>query len=112
MFLGIVANILVHNPPPIGFFKGFVVEKKRSTQGRTEPEGKRNGIICRHPEVFSLEKGIQETSTVERMEALRSRHGMVEAFGEELKHALILSCPSGSGTSFNRLRRAKGSTTF
>ena len=87
MFLGIVANILVHNPPPIGFFKGFVVEKNGRHRDELNLKVKGTALFVDILRLFSLEKGIQETSTVERIEALRSRHGMVETFGEELKHA-------------------------
>ena len=87
MFLGAVANILVHNPPPIGFFKGFVVEKDGHHRNELNLKVKGTALFVDILRLFSFEKGIQETSTMERIEALRSRHTMVETFGEELEHA-------------------------
>jgi CBS domain-containing protein len=37
--------------------------------------------------LFALEKGVRETSTLERIEALRSRHTVVGEYADELKHA-------------------------
>jgi CBS domain-containing protein len=87
MFLGTMANILVHNPPPIGFFKGFVVEKNGQHENELNIKIKGTALFVDILRLFSLEKGISETSTLERIEALRSRHAMIDKYGEELEHA-------------------------
>jgi CBS domain-containing protein len=87
MFLGTMANIIVHNPPPIGFFKGFVVEKNGEHRNELNLKIKGTALFADILRLFSLEKGIPETSTTERIEALRPRHSMVEKHGDELEHA-------------------------
>ena len=37
--------------------------------------------------LFSLEKGIQETSTIERINALRDKHTIVKAYADEFEEA-------------------------
>ncbi len=87
VFLGHLANITVQNRPPVGFFKTFVVEK--SGEHKDELNLKIKGIapLVDIVRLFALERGVQETSTLERIESLRTRHSMVKEYADELKHA-------------------------
>ena len=87
VFLGFLANMVIKNMPPIGFLKSFVVEK--SGEHKDELNLKVKGIapIVDIARLFSLEKGVRETSTLERLNALRDIHTFVGEYGEELEHA-------------------------
>ncbi|MFO0754773.1 MAG: DUF294 nucleotidyltransferase-like domain-containing protein [Thermodesulfovibrionales bacterium] len=88
VFLGHLANQLVANRPPLGFLKSFVVEK--SGEHKDELNLKIKGIapIVDIVRLFALEKGVRETSTFERIEALRDRHTIVKEYADELSYAL------------------------
>lgn len=87
VFLGQMANLIIKNRPPIGFFKAFVVEK--GGEHRDELNLKVKGIapLVDIVRLFSLEKGIAETSTIERIDTLRKRHAVVGELGDEMEHA-------------------------
>ncbi len=87
VFLGYMANMAIKNRPPIGFLKTFVVEK--SGEHKDELNLKVKGIapIVDIVRLFALEKGIKETSTLERINALRGKHTIVQEYAEELEQA-------------------------
>jgi CBS domain-containing protein len=87
LFLGSMANTIIRNVPPIGFFKTFIVEK--SGEHKNELNLKVKGIapLIDIVRLFSLEKDIRETSTIERLHALREKHTIVEEYAEEIEHA-------------------------
>lgn len=87
VFLGFMANTVIKNTPPIGFLKSFVVEK--SGEHKDEFDLKVKGIapLVDAVRLFALEKGVRETSTLERIRALKGRHTVVEEHIDELEHA-------------------------
>ena len=87
VFLGYLANMAIRNSPPIGFFKSFVVEK--SGEHKDELNLKVKGIapIVDIIRLFALEKGIRETSTLERIETLRDKHTIVTEYGDDFEQA-------------------------
>lgn len=87
VFLGFLANMIVKNTPPIGFLKSFVVEK--SGEHKDELNLKIKGItpLVDILRLFALERGAKETSTLERIDALRERHTIVKEYADELEHA-------------------------
>jgi CBS domain-containing protein len=87
VFLGYLANMLIKNTPPIGFLKSFVVEK--SGEHKNELNLKIKGItpLVDIIRLFALEKGAKETSTLERIEALKEKHAIVKEYADELEHA-------------------------
>jgi len=87
IFLGYMANMVIKNTPPVGFFKSLIVEK--SGEHKDELNLKVKGIapIVDIVRLFSLEKGIKETSTLERLSELRERHTIVREYADELEHA-------------------------
>lgn len=87
IFLGHMANTIIKNTPPIGFFKSFVVEK--SGEHKDEFNLKVKGItpLIDAIRLFALEKGVTETSTLGRIQALRDKHGIIKDHWSELEHA-------------------------
>ncbi len=87
VFLGYIANMAIKNTPPIGFLKSFVVEK--SGEHKDELNLKVKGIapLVDLVRLFALEKGVRETSTLERIEVLRDKHTIVEEYADDLEQA-------------------------
>jgi CBS domain-containing protein len=87
MFLAFMAELTVSLRPPLGFFKTFVVEKSGEHKDELNLKFKCIAPLLDIVRLFSLEKGVTETSTLERLEALRTRHPIVMEYGEELEQA-------------------------
>jgi CBS domain-containing protein len=87
VFLGYLANMAIKNTPPVGFFKSFVVEKGGEHKDQLNLKVKGLAPLVDIVRLFSLEKGINETSTLERIETLRTRHTMVEEYADDLEQA-------------------------
>jgi CBS domain-containing protein len=87
IFLGHMANIIIKNTPPVGFFKSFVVEK--SGEHKDEFNLKIKGIapLIDVVRLFALEKGVTETSTLGRIQALKDKHNIIKEYSSELEHA-------------------------
>jgi CBS domain-containing protein len=86
-FLGHMANMIVKNSPPVGFFKSFVVEK--NGEHKNEFDLKVKGIAPLNDiiRLFALEKGVRSTSTPERIDALKKTHPVVREYQKEIEHA-------------------------
>jgi CBS domain-containing protein len=86
-FLGFLANMIVKNRPPIGFFGSVVVE--RSGEHKDELNLKIKGIapIVDIARLFSLEKGIRHSSTLDRLKSLRASHTLMAEYADELEYA-------------------------
>ncbi len=87
VFLGYLANLAVRNKPPLGFFKTFVVEKSGEHKDKLNLKIKGIAPIVDIIRLFSLEKGVRETSTLERIEALKSKHTVVKDYADEIIYA-------------------------
>jgi CBS domain-containing protein len=87
VFLGYLANMAIKNQPPIGFFKSFVVEKGGEHKDELNLKIKGLAPLIDIVRLFALEKGISETSTLERIETLRSMHTIVEEYADDFEHA-------------------------
>jgi len=87
VFLGYLANMAVQNTPPIGFFKSFVVEKGGGHKDELNLKVKGIAPLVDIIRLFGLEKGIRETSTLERIETLRTMHTIVEEYADDLEQA-------------------------
>lgn len=87
VFLGYMANAIIKNRPPIGFLKAFVVEK--SGEHKDELNLKVKGIapLVDIVRLFSLEKTLKETSTIDRINILKTKHSIVKDHADELMHA-------------------------
>ena len=87
MFLKLMADMVVAIRPPLGFFKTFVVEKDGEHKDKLNLKVKCLAPLINVVRLFSLEEGIVETSTPERLQALKSKHSIVRELGDELEHA-------------------------
>lgn len=86
IFLAKMAAVITKNRPPLGFFKTFIVEK--SGEHKDELNLKISGIgpLVDLIRLFALETGIRETSTLDRIEALKTHHAIVNEMADDLKH--------------------------
>uniref|UniRef100_A0A7C4AJJ4 Cyclic nucleotide-binding/CBS domain-containing protein n=1 Tax=Thermodesulfovibrio aggregans TaxID=86166 RepID=A0A7C4AJJ4_9BACT len=87
IFLGYLANLAVKNRPPLGFFKTFVVEKSGEHKDKLNIKIKGIAPIVDIVRLFSLEKAVRETPTLERIDSLKNKHGVVKDLSEELIYA-------------------------
>lgn len=87
VFLGYLANLAVRNKPPLGFFKTFVVEKSGEHKDKLNLKIKGIAPIVDIIRLFSLEKGVRETSTLERIEVLKGKHTVVRDYADEIIYA-------------------------
>jgi CBS domain-containing protein len=87
VFLGYLANMAIKNSPPVGFFKSFVVEKSGEHKNELNLKIKGLAPLVDLIRLFALEKGLRETSTLERIETLRSMHTIVQEYGDEMEQA-------------------------
>lgn len=88
LFLNFIANQIVTNRPPIGFFGSFVVEKSGEHKDQLNLKARGINPLIDLVRFFALEKGIRVTSSNERIDALRGMHSEVRQFADELKQAL------------------------
>jgi CBS domain-containing protein len=87
IFLGHIANMAIKNRPPIGFLKAFVVEKSGEHKDMLNIKIKGLAPLIDIVRLFALEKGVQETSTNNRINALKGQHALIDEFGDELAQA-------------------------
>jgi CBS domain-containing protein len=87
IFLGYMANTILKNTPPVGFFRSFIVEKNGEHKDKLDLKVKGLAPFVDMVRLFALEKGIPETSTIERISALRTRHTILNDYADELEFA-------------------------
>jgi CBS domain-containing protein len=87
VFLGYLANMAIKNQPPVGFFKSFVVDKGGVHKDELNLKIKGLAPLVDILRLFALEKGIRETSTMERIETLRSMHTIVKEYADDFEQA-------------------------
>jgi CBS domain-containing protein len=87
VFLGYLANMAIKNQPPVGFFKSFVVEKGGVHKDQLNLKVKGLAPLVDILRLFALEKGIRETSTMERIDTLRSMHSIVGEYADDFEQA-------------------------
>ncbi len=87
IFLVHMARLTVNVKPPIGIFRTFIVEKSGEHKNELNLKFKCIAPLLNIVRLFSLEKRIPETSTIERINKLRALHDTVKQYGDELEHA-------------------------
>ncbi len=87
VFLGYLANMAIKNQPPVGFFKSFVVDKGGVHKDQLNLKIKGLAPLVDILRLFSLEKGVRATSTMERIDALRNMHTIVEEYADDFEQA-------------------------
>jgi CBS domain-containing protein len=112
LFFGSMANTIIHNLPPLGFFKTFIVEK--SGEHKDEFDLKLKGItpLVDAVRLFALEKGITETSTIDRIHALKDKHTIVREYADELEYAFEFIMLQHICQQFEEIREGKGPDHF
>lgn len=87
MFLKHLANLTISVRPPLGFFRTFVVEKSGEHKNELNLKFRCIAPLIDIIRLYSLEKGVKETSSLERIDALREEHLVIKEYGDELEHA-------------------------
>jgi len=89
-FLGFMANMIVKNAPPLSVFNKIVAEKSSEYKNTVDIKIKGLASLVDAVRLFSLEKGVRETSTLERIEVLRNVHTIVDDLADDMKDAFEL----------------------
>jgi CBS domain-containing protein len=87
VFLGYLANMAIRNTPPVGFLKSFVVEKSGEHKDELNLKIKGLAPLVDLMRLFALERGIRETSTLERIETLQPMHTVVQEYADDIEQA-------------------------
>ena len=87
MFLKHLANLTISVRPPLGFFKTFVVEKSGEHKDALNLKFRCIAPLIDIIRLYSLERGVKETSSLERIDALRDDHSVIMEYGDELEHS-------------------------
>jgi CBS domain-containing protein len=84
-FPGFMANMIVKNTTPLGIFGKLIVEKVGAHKNTIDLKVKGLAPLVDIIRLFSLEKNVRATSTLERIEALRETHATVAEYAEDMK---------------------------
>lgn len=87
LFLAMMASVIMKNRPPLGFFKSFVVEKDGDHKDELNLKIRGIGPLVDIIRFFALESGVHETSSLERLQAMKETHAIVIELGEEIEQA-------------------------
>jgi CBS domain-containing protein len=87
IFLKYIADMTSQVAPPLSFFRTFRVEDEGEHKNMLDIKKTCIAPMLNIVRLFSLESGIQETSTLERIAALKSVHTAVRRIGDELEQA-------------------------
>jgi len=87
LFLAMLASVIIKNRPPLGFFKSFVVEKGGEHKDELNLKIRGIGPLVDIIRFFALESGVHETSSLERLFAMKETHPIVSELGEEIEQA-------------------------
>jgi CBS domain-containing protein len=87
LFLAQMAAAITKNRPPIGFFRTFIVEKGGEHKDELNLKLRGIGPLVDIVRLMALEAGVPETSTLERIEAMKGKHPAVDELGDELAQA-------------------------
>jgi CBS domain-containing protein len=84
-FLGFMANMIVKNTTPRGIFGKLIVEKSGEYKNTIDLKIKGLAPLIDILRLFSLEKGVKVSSTLERIDALRDIHATVAEYAEDMR---------------------------
>jgi len=87
VFLAHMAGVTTKNRPPLGFFRTFIVEKDGEHKDELNLKFRGIGPLVDIVRLLALESGVSETSTLERIEAMKGRHPIIDTMGSELVQA-------------------------
>lgn len=86
-FFYYLATMAVKNAPPLGFLKTIVVEKGGEHKDQLDLKTKGIALIVDIARLYATEYRIRETSTYDRIEALKDKVKVLNEHGDELIHA-------------------------
>jgi CBS domain-containing protein len=86
-FLKALADLTTDYRPPLGFFGGLVVAKGGEHAHTLDLKKDCLTPLVNLARLFSFECGVAETSTLDRIAALKGVHPSVRAVGDDLAHA-------------------------
>jgi CBS domain-containing protein len=112
VFLGYLANMAIKNSPPVGFFKSFVVEKGGQHKDELNLKVKGIALLVDIIRLFALEKGVRETSTLERIEALRNKHTIVGEYADDFEQAFEFIMLLRIHHQYEQIRTGKAPDNF
>ncbi len=85
-FLEALALFILKNSPPISVFRNFILKKSGEFKGCFDLEEKGLRPLVDLIRFFALEAGIPETSTLDRLQALKAISPLVRENGQELEY--------------------------
>ncbi len=112
MFLKLMAQLTIQMRPPISFFKKFILEKSGQHKNKLNIKNSCIAPLINIVRLFSLENRIADTSTIERLENLKTNHSTVKEFGEELKHAFEFLSLLRIRHQFNQIKQGEEPDNF
>ncbi len=86
-FMGFMANMLVRNRPPLGFFGTVAVERSGEHKDGLNLKIKGVAPLVDIARLFAMEKGVRATATIERLETLRGGTTLISELVDELEQA-------------------------
>lgn len=87
MFLKHMADMSVRLRTPLGIFRTFVVERSGEHKNELNLKFKCIAPMVNIARLFSLEKGITEVASIDRIHVLKEKHPIFHELGEELENA-------------------------
>ncbi|MEW6221548.1 MAG: DUF294 nucleotidyltransferase-like domain-containing protein [Thermodesulfobacteriota bacterium] len=87
MFFKHLAEMTARLRPPLNLWKGFILEKTGTHKGMLNLKVKCLAPLIDIVRLFSLEKALPQTGTLERLAALRPIHQTAADYGDELAQA-------------------------
>jgi CBS domain-containing protein len=87
IFLAQMASVTTKNRPPLGFFRTFIVEKDGEHKDELNLKFSGIGPLVDVVRLLSLESRVAETSTLERIEAMKGKNPTITDMGDELSQA-------------------------
>lgn len=107
MFLIHMARMTVNVKPPLSFFRTFVVESSGENKNMLNIKFRCIAPLINIVRLFSLEKIIEETSTIERVQRLKKIHNSVRDYGDELLYAFEFLMLLRIHLQFNQISEGK-----
>ncbi len=86
-FLGKLAATTMKSKPALGFFKRFRVEREGIHKNQLSLNIRGIGPLADTMRILAMWTGVPETSTLERIEAMKGKHPIIGSLGEELCQA-------------------------
>lgn len=87
LFFAHMAAATLKNTPPIGFFGSFKLERGGEHEHELNLKLRGIGPIVDIARLFALESGAAETSTIDRINALKDTHPVMREVGDEMIQA-------------------------